>query len=222
MTIPLNLHPDRLFPVRSGHARTRAQTLRARSRPADRQPARPYRPAVVRRRRAVRRCVGAAAHAGPLRASACSTARASRWRRSAIPRRGDARPGPAKPTRARSGARSPRTTICSAARRRACGSTRCSPSVFGIDERLTPRTADRYLRPHHRALQTPAFRPRALFERFNIEVHRDDRVAARSARASPDDPRSGWRGRVVTAYRPDPVVDPEFEGFPDNCRASAR
>src|SRR5207245_1928877 len=25
---------------------------------------------------------------------------------------------------------------------------------------------------------------------------------------------SGWNGRVVTAYRPDPVVDPEHEQFP--------
>jgi len=28
----------------------------------------------------------------------------------------------------------------------------------------------------------------------------------------------GWQGRVVTAYRPDPVVDPEFEGFRDNLK----
>jgi glucuronate isomerase len=27
---------------------------------------------------------------------------------------------------------------------------------------------------------------------------------------------SGWNGRVVTAYRPDPVVDPDFERFRDN------
>ena len=27
---------------------------------------------------------------------------------------------------------------------------------------------------------------------------------------------AGWGGRVVTAYRPDPVVDPEFEGFQAN------
>ena len=27
---------------------------------------------------------------------------------------------------------------------------------------------------------------------------------------------SGWGGRVLTAYRPDPVVDPEFEGFQAN------
>ena len=27
---------------------------------------------------------------------------------------------------------------------------------------------------------------------------------------------SGWKGRVVTAYRPDAVVDPDFEGFAAN------
>ncbi|MFX6334760.1 glucuronate isomerase, partial [Acinetobacter baumannii] len=29
---------------------------------------------------------------------------------------------------------------------------------------------------------------------------------------------SGWSGRVVTTYRPDAVVDPDFEGFRDNVR----
>ncbi|NCU12358.1 MAG: glucuronate isomerase, partial [Sphingomonadaceae bacterium] len=29
---------------------------------------------------------------------------------------------------------------------------------------------------------------------------------------------SGWRGRVITAYRPDPVIDPEFEGFQANLK----
>src|SRR3546814_21046079 len=51
-------------------------------------------------------------------------------------------------------------------------------------------------------LQTPEFRPRALFERFNIEV-----IATTE---SPLDPLthhqairdSGWHARVVTAYRP--------------------
>lgn len=27
---------------------------------------------------------------------------------------------------------------------------------------------------------------------------------------------SDWQGRVISAFRPDPVVDPEFEGFADN------
>ena len=89
-------------------------------------------------------------------------------------------------------------------------------TVFGIDERLTPQSADRYFDRIEACLREPAFRPRALFERFNIEV-----IATTE---SPLDPLShhrrirdsGWKGRVVTAYRPDPVVDPQFEGFAGN------
>ena len=89
-------------------------------------------------------------------------------------------------------------------------------TIFGMEERLSAESADRYFDRINSALATPAFRPRALFERFNIEV-----IATTE---SPLDPlvhhqkirASGWKGRVVTAYRPDPVVDPEFEGFRDN------
>ena len=89
-------------------------------------------------------------------------------------------------------------------------------TVFGIEERLTAESADRYFDRIDAALQTPAFRPRALFERFNIETL--------ATTESPLDPlvhhrkirESGWPGRVITAYRPDPVADPEFEGFADN------
>jgi glucuronate isomerase len=89
-------------------------------------------------------------------------------------------------------------------------------TVFGMEERLTAESADRYFDRINAMLATPAFRPRALFERFNIEV-----IATTE---SPLDPlvhhrrirESGWKGRVITAYRPDPVVDPEFEGFADN------
>jgi len=90
--------------------------------------------------------------------------------------------------------------------------------VFGLDVRLEPATADLYYETIDAALKTPAFRPRALFERFNIEV-----IATTE---SPLDPlehhkairESGWKGRVVTAYRPDPVIDPETVGFVDNLR----
>jgi len=89
-------------------------------------------------------------------------------------------------------------------------------AVFGIDERLTAESADRYYDHIDASLKKPEFRPRALFERFNIEV-----IATTE---SPLDPllhhqkilASGWKGRVVTAYRPDPVVDPEFDGFASN------
>jgi glucuronate isomerase len=89
-------------------------------------------------------------------------------------------------------------------------------TVFGIEERLTPESGDRIFDRINACLTQPAFRPRALFERFNIEV-----IATTE---SPLDPlghhrkirESGWRGRVVTAYRPDPVADPEFDGFAAN------
>jgi glucuronate isomerase len=88
--------------------------------------------------------------------------------------------------------------------------------VFGVRERLTPESADRIFDRINDCLAKPEFRPRALFERFNIEV-----IATTE---SPLDPlahhakirASGWKGRVVTAYRPDPTVDPEFEGFAAN------
>ena len=88
--------------------------------------------------------------------------------------------------------------------------------VFGIDVRLTAETADHYYDIIDAALKTDAFKPRALFEQYNIEV-----IATTE---SPLDPllhhaaikASGWSGKVVTAYRPDPVLDPDFEGFHDN------
>ena len=87
-------------------------------------------------------------------------------------------------TRARSGARSPSTGTSSAARRRGCGSTTRSTTVFGIDERLTAGIRRPLFRPHQRvprAAGVPAARAvRALQHRGD----RDDRVAARSARAS--------------------------------------
>ena len=89
-------------------------------------------------------------------------------------------------------------------------------AVFGIEDRLDSGTAGAYFDTISDALKTEAFRPRALFERFNIEVLATtespldtlpfhDRIAA-----------SGWNGRVITTFRPDPVMDPEFEGFVAN------
>ncbi|WP_116091355.1 glucuronate isomerase [Sphingomonas crusticola] len=88
--------------------------------------------------------------------------------------------------------------------------------VFGLDVRLEPATADLYYDTIDAALKTPAFRPRALYERFNIEIIATtesplDRLEHHKAIRD-----SGWKGRVVTAYRPDPVIDPETIGFADN------
>jgi glucuronate isomerase len=85
--------------------------------------------------------------------------------------------------------------------------------LFGIEERLSEKTADLYFDTIAEKLCRPEFLPRALFERFNIEVL--------STTESPLDPLkdhqairdSGWKARIVPAFRPDPVVDPELKGF---------
>jgi len=88
--------------------------------------------------------------------------------------------------------------------------------VFGITERLTIDSADGIYDRIADCLGRPEFLPRALFERFNIEV-----LATTDA---PLDPlphhhklrESGWKGRVITAFRPDSVVDPENPRFVSN------
>ncbi len=85
--------------------------------------------------------------------------------------------------------------------------------LFGMQERLSEKTADLYFDTIAEKLKTPEFLPRALYEKFNIEVL--------STTESPLDPLkahkairdSGWKARIVPAFRPDTVVDPDFEGF---------
>ena len=88
--------------------------------------------------------------------------------------------------------------------------------AFGIDVQLSGETSDHYYDHITTALATDAFRPRALFERYNIEVIATTESPTDDLRHHQAIRDSGWSGRVITAYRPDPVVDPEFEGFCDN------
>jgi glucuronate isomerase len=94
--------------------------------------------------------------------------------------------------------------------------------VFGIEQGLTEANADALYDHIDAALKTPAFRPRALFERFNIEVIAttesplDGLVHHQALAADAWQTAGAGKRRVVTAYRPDPVVDAAFEGFTAN------
>jgi glucuronate isomerase len=88
--------------------------------------------------------------------------------------------------------------------------------VFGLDEPLSAATADDYYDHIDAKLGEERFRPRALFEQFGIEVLATTEGALDDLRWHRAIRESGWRGRVVTTYRPDAVVDPEFEGFLEN------
>ncbi|MGB3378680.1 MAG: glucuronate isomerase [Allopontixanthobacter sediminis] len=88
--------------------------------------------------------------------------------------------------------------------------------VFKLDVLLSAETSDFYYDTITEQLQQDAFRPRALFEQFNIEVIATTESPIDTLEHHAAIRASGWGGRVITAYRPDPVVDPEFEGFRSN------
>ncbi|KAG1647430.1 Uronate isomerase [Nymphon striatum] len=93
--------------------------------------------------------------------------------------------------------------------------------VFDIDIPLNGDTADEYYDHIDRKLADDSFRPRALFERFGIECLATTEGALDGLESHKLIKESGWSGRVITTYRPDAVVDPEFEGFAQNISAFA-
>lgn len=90
--------------------------------------------------------------------------------------------------------------------------------LFGIEAPLSVLTADACYDQISDCLTQDAFRPRALFDKFKIEVITTTESPIDDLRHHRAIRDSGWDGRVITAYRPDPVVDPDFEGFAENLK----
>jgi len=89
-------------------------------------------------------------------------------------------------------------------------------NVFGISERLHEGNADALYDRIAARLGDADMRPRALYEKFHIEViattdGADDDLAAHDVIAA-----SRWHGRVIPTYRPDAVVDPQHPDFKEN------
>lgn len=93
--------------------------------------------------------------------------------------------------------------------------------VFELDVALDGETAELYYERIDSCLKKPEFLPRALFERFNIEVIATTESPLDDLRHHKKILDSGWGGRIITAYRPDPALDPDYEGFADNLRRLA-
>jgi glucuronate isomerase len=89
-------------------------------------------------------------------------------------------------------------------------------NTFGIDTKLSEDTADSYYEIINSALSTDAFLPRSLFDRYKIEVLSTTESPLDNLPHHKTILDSEWEGRVISAFRPDPVVDPEFEGFVNN------
>lgn len=93
--------------------------------------------------------------------------------------------------------------------------------VFGFDVALDGTTADHFYDVINDRLATDSFRPRALFDRFNIEFLATTEGPHDDLSAHHEIHASGWDGRVVTTYRPDAVVDVEHEQFGEAMRLFA-
>lgn len=87
---------------------------------------------------------------------------------------------------------------------------------FGLTERLSEQNADHYYDVIAEKLQTPEFRPRALYEKFNLEVLATTDSPLDSLEDHKAIRESGWNARIIPNFRPDPVVDPDFPGFAEN------
>jgi glucuronate isomerase len=86
-------------------------------------------------------------------------------------------------------------------------------SVFGVNEKLTSASAQSIYDQIAARLASPEFRPRALFEKFNIEVLSTTDAATDTLEAHRAIRASGWPGRVIPTFRPDAVVNIDSPGW---------
>ena len=93
--------------------------------------------------------------------------------------------------------------------------------IMGFEVCLDAGTADYYFDRIGELLATEAYRPRALFERFNIEVLATTEGPTDALEHHQTLKKTGWKGRVITAYRPDGVIDADREDFLDNLKRFA-
>jgi glucuronate isomerase len=85
--------------------------------------------------------------------------------------------------------------------------------VFGVRQKLDGSTAMAIYDEIREKLATAEFRPRALFERFNIELLATTDKASDTLEHHSAIRRSGWKGRVIPTFRPDAafrIATPEW------------
>ncbi|MGA2414616.1 MAG: glucuronate isomerase [Candidatus Sulfotelmatobacter sp.] len=94
--------------------------------------------------------------------------------------------------------------------------------LFGLERRLSEETADLYFDTISDKLRTPEFLPRALYERFRLEVLATTDSPLDSLADHKAIRESKWKARILPTFRPDSVVDPEFFGFASNLAKLGR
>ena len=88
--------------------------------------------------------------------------------------------------------------------------------LFGFKERLSEKTADHYFDSIQEKLSRPDYLPRALFNKFRLEVLITTDAPTDSLDNHKAIRASDWKARILPTFRPDSVVDPEFAAFAQN------
>jgi len=91
--------------------------------------------------------------------------------------------------------------------------------IFGVEDKLTGASAQEIYDQIADRLGSPEFRPRRLYEQFNIEV-----LCTTDAATDPLDHHravrtSDWTGRILPTFRPDAVVNIDAPGWRENIAA---
>lgn len=89
-------------------------------------------------------------------------------------------------------------------------------NVFGFDEKLCSENAMEYYDEINRQLLQPEFRPRALMDKFNIELIATTEGALDALPHHRNIAGTEMEKRVVSTFRPDDVVDASREDFVAN------
>jgi len=92
-------------------------------------------------------------------------------------------------------------------------------AVFDIEDKLTGQSAQDIYDQIATQLESPEFRPRKLFEQFNIEVLCTTDAATDSLDHHRAIRESGWDGRILPTFRPDAVVNIGALGWRENIKA---
>jgi glucuronate isomerase len=94
-------------------------------------------------------------------------------------------------------------------------------TIFGVDERLNAESAGRIYDHVAAKLSAPEFRPRALYERFNVEVLCTTDAAIDPLAHHQRIRASGWRGDIRPTFRPDTVLNLDAPDWRANVDALA-
>jgi glucuronate isomerase len=90
--------------------------------------------------------------------------------------------------------------------------------VFGVDEKLSGDTAQTIYEHISAQLAKSEFRPRALFERFKIEVLATTDTATDTLEHHKKIRESGWKGKIIPTFRPDAVVNLDRPDWLENIK----